>query len=357
MNRFGYYAGQDEYRVQYLLRTVADYIQNSDVWNKLLAYTAGCDFEPCELLMKSLILELKKEPLGRVIIDREFGYFQWEHFRHFANHDEPIDANKQVALVDEFDKTITESMAMDTLPRKTEYTGQHWSSPIFPPMWNTDMLSLAIDQGLHTYVETKLTLNPALVRKKRVPPLLAFGLKWITMQERGNAHMMVKILLDHGADPNELYGKHTLWEYTVHYAHGRGDGFTSIPWPDTRDQWLEIFKLMLQHGADANLCCFKDRRAWNELYRGWQLPSHNIYREVFSRMNSDELEKFLIRGKAHYAIMNDNFDSHIVYSEKTLGRHTLVRVVQDMFGGASQEEYERTAELLRLIEASRQSNA
>ncbi len=92
-------------------------------------------------------------------------------------HDELIDANKQVAFLDEFDKTVTGSMSTDTLPRRTAGTGKHWSSPYFPPMWKIDMLSLAVDQGLHTYVEIKLILNPALMHKKRVPPLLAFGLK------------------------------------------------------------------------------------------------------------------------------------------------------------------------------------
>lgn len=38
-------------------------------WDRLLVYTVGCDFGPDKLLMKSLILELKKELLGRVIID------------------------------------------------------------------------------------------------------------------------------------------------------------------------------------------------------------------------------------------------------------------------------------------------
>jgi hypothetical protein len=38
-------------------------------WDRLLVYRVGCDFGPGKLLMKSLILELKKELLGRVIID------------------------------------------------------------------------------------------------------------------------------------------------------------------------------------------------------------------------------------------------------------------------------------------------
>ncbi|PMD20004.1 hypothetical protein NA56DRAFT_705245 [Hyaloscypha hepaticicola] len=353
---FRYASDRNELVVQYLHRTVADYIQNSDVWNRLLVYTAGCEFEPYELLLKSRILVLKKQLSGRVINDPDFGSYRWEDFKHFLNHEEPIDANKEVALVDEFDKTITESMAMDTLHRRTGGTGQHWSSPDFPPMWNVDMLSLAIVDGLHTYVETKLTLNPALMHKKRVPPLLAFGLKWITMERRDNAPRMVKILLDHGADPNELYDKYTLWEYTVQYAHSIGDGFTRILWQYSCEKWLEIFKLMLQHGADANVCCFKDGRAWDKLYGDGQWFRPGRYGTLFERVSPNEMEKLLIRGAVHYAVMNDDFHSPVVYSEETLGRHPLVRVVQDVFGGDSQEELERTAELVQLIEASRQSN-
>lgn len=278
--------------------------------------------------MKSRILELKKHSLGRVINYPDFGSFHWVHFKDFVDHDEPIDANKQVALLDEFDKTITESIAMDTLPRRTEGTRQHWSSPDFPPMWDTDMLSLAIDQGLHTYVETKLTINPDLMQKKRVPPLLMFGLKWIATQKGGNTHRMVKILLDHGADPNELYDKYTLWEYTVHYAHNRGlDDLTPIPLQYTREEWLEIFKLMLQHGADANVCCFKDGPAWYKLYGDGHWYGHGRYGS-YERMSLDEMKKFLHRGKAHYAVVGDGvIRGRVVYCEKTLGRHSLVRVV------------------------------
>lgn len=57
-------------------------------------------------------------------------------------------------------------------------------------------------------------------------------------------------------------------------------------------------------------------------------------------MSLDEMEKFLIRGAVHYAVMNDDFHSTVVYSEENLGRHSLVRVVQDMFGRDSQEELE-----------------
>lgn len=76
------------------------------------------------------------------------------------------------------------------------------------------MLSLAVDQGLHTYVKTKLTLYPApaLMREKRVPPLLAFGLKWFTIQKVGKAPRVVKILLYHGEEPNELFDKYKSWE-------------------------------------------------------------------------------------------------------------------------------------------------
>jgi hypothetical protein len=346
--------------VRYLHRTVADYIHSSDVWNRLLVYTVGRDFEPHELLLKSLILELKKGLfLGRVIINRDFGSFDWVNFKRYVDHDEPMDANKQVALLDEFDKTINEKMAMNTRPSRTEGTGQHWSSPTFPPTWDIDMLSLAIDQGLHTYVETKLKLNPALMKKKRVPPLLAFGLNWMTTQKGGNTLRMIKILLDHGADPNELYEKYTLWEYTVHYAHNT-DGFPRIPWQYTREKWLEIFKLMLQHGADANVCCFKDGQAWNKIYGDGQWFRLVTYGAMFKRLSLNEMERFLIRGQTHYADWNDGgyySNVPVVYSEKTLARHSLVRVVQDMFGGDSQEESERVAELVQLIEVSRQFNA
>jgi hypothetical protein len=176
------------------------------------------------------------------------------------------------------------------------------------------------------------------------------------MQKGGNVHKLVKILLDHGADPNELYDKYTLWEYTIHYAHSRGDGLISVPWLYTREEWRQTFKLMLQRGADANVCCFKDGQAWNKHYGDGQWLRRGRYGALFERMSLDELAKFLSRGKARYAIMNDNFHSPVIYSEETLGRHSLVRVAQDVFGGDSQEELERAADLVQLIEASRQSN-
>jgi hypothetical protein len=118
--------------------------------------------------------------------------------------------------------------------------------------------------------------------------------------EKSNSHRMVEILQEHGADPNKLYLKHTLWEYSLHYAHTRGDGFQSLPWPETQDEWQEIFKLMLQYGVDPDVCCLDDCNAWSEVCCGWENNKYEYWR-------SDDIAKYLERATRHRAIISGNF--------------------------------------------------
>jgi hypothetical protein len=312
--------------VQYLHRTVADYIETPLVWDRLLGFTVDSNFEPYELLLRSLILELKNvqrdHDRGVKISARD----EWDAVLPLIVHDEPVNSSKQVELVDELDKILTESAA--TNPRYNDvWEGispmRHWSSYRFPSAWETDMLSMAIDQGLLVYIKGKLEQNPTLISQNREPPLLAFALKWVALKKRGKSAKMVKALLENGANPNELYLGHTLWEYTIHYVHVRLDGFAPVEWEDTKEEWFEIFKLMIKHGADLDACCLKDCRVWERIITN-DSTKWNI--------SDDDLYKFIQRANSHRTVFCGRLENGEGPLARGSSRHTLRSVIIDMFG-------------------------
>jgi hypothetical protein len=132
--------------VQYLHRTIADYVESPQVWQRLLSYTAGSNFEPSESPLKSLILELKKSQLSIKSNSQYFAKEQWDNAMPFVNHDEPMGCNKQVTLLNKLDRILMECMVIDKLHRRDTSFTQYWSSYKFSAVWNTDMLAMTTNQ-------------------------------------------------------------------------------------------------------------------------------------------------------------------------------------------------------------------
>ena len=68
---------------------------------------------------------------------------------------------------------------------------------------------------------------------------------------------MVKLLLERGADPNQIYQGNSPWQNALSLA------FTNVPSPirdkeeyDLVIEWVEIFKLFIRHGANGRLVAY-----------------------------------------------------------------------------------------------------
>ena len=113
-----------------------------------------------------------------------------------------------------------------------------------------DFLSLAIDYGLHTYIETKLRNDASelLVRRTTARPLLTSacqpGPSWWLLKGAIRSDT-VRLLLGQGSNPNEPFRGLTPWQHALHMARE----YYVLPFHD-RQEVATILRLMIQHGAD-----------------------------------------------------------------------------------------------------------
>jgi hypothetical protein len=199
-----------------------------------------------------------------------------EHALAMAAELDDSPTRAKIALLDELDKVLAyhsgntvknQANGLDArlmLQAQFDESGKYVRSAC-SDAWRCDFLSRAIIYNLKGYVESKLASNHSLIRPKDGLPLLTYALAWelwsvkTTVVPRND---MLEVLLRYGADPNELYDGHSIWQYTLHYVHS-----TSSAWLFSSDQslhlkWEQALNLMLEYGADPNTCCFLDSHAW-----------------------------------------------------------------------------------------------
>lgn len=267
------------WEVAYLHRTARDFIESRSVWGVLLKRT-DTDFDPCTSLLQSTVLLYKvagplvNNPLG-------FGLFRKEllepalHALHFAKRAEETTGKAHLSVLEELDKVMTEHLIRWT----GDYHG-HWS-------WFLDIVGdtntlysfvdVAVFCGLHRYILARITsdyakyLNnedlqedPTFFRKYfREEPFVRqyfeLGLSDreilvrkvtlldIAVRPSCQGSEMAQILLEHGADPNEISGyegRRSVWEHVLKRAEASNrQGFGER-------KWLQIMELFLHHGAD-----------------------------------------------------------------------------------------------------------
>jgi hypothetical protein len=166
------------------------------------------------------------------------------------------------------------------------------------------------------------------VKENNGLPLLAHAFQWILWANVGSPQIfpeLIEILLDHGADPNEVVGGATVWQHVLNYVHSAFDRW--IPGLEQEClQWHAAFKIMLEHSADPRACCMDYCPAWDS-------QSH-------SRQFSQSLQ-------AQTTLLLPVFmQSEKVRSEHHCAYHSVSAVVDAAFG----ERFPAGAtELLRMV--------
>ena len=256
------------WEVAYLHRTARDFVESKSVWSMLLKRT-GTDFDPCTSLLHSTVLLYKvagplvNNPLG-------FGLFRKELLEPtlyallFAKRAEETTGESHLEVLEELDKVMTSHLIRWT----GEYAG-HWSQFLDvagAPMTLYSFVDVAVFYGLHRFVLAKIAsdyvqyLNKdhikedsAFVReyfKQDLPdseaPVRTITLLDIAVRPSCQGSEMAQILLEHGADPNELsgYERRSVWEHVLKRAQASSkQGFGE-------EKWLQILKLFLQYDVD-----------------------------------------------------------------------------------------------------------
>jgi hypothetical protein len=127
----------------------------------------------------------------------------------------------------------------------------NWGIILDKESWHEDhhVLSGAVRANLCRYLEAKT--SAADYRKKSGRPLLSYAISPFHGPFRFTpSSAMVKILLDHGEDPNEIYHGWTIWEYMW-------NSFLEFTHHEFRSKRLDIptlsiMRLMVEKGADPN---------------------------------------------------------------------------------------------------------
>ncbi|KAF7918702.1 uncharacterized protein EAE97_011797 [Botrytis byssoidea] len=196
-------------------------------------------------------------------------------------------------------------------------------------LWSMmNLLSACVEGGVSSYVEMKIISDPSLMRLRYDPPLmvLCFGPIMFEFEACLPISRLLVFLLENNANFNEIFYSHSLWKIFLHVVHTK---FISFGYHGDLDVIFRAMEIMLQRGADVELCCIEEKTAWNKL-----IPDHRRYSW---RDNLEQHGKPPLECKAFADIgLSDSSDdsaSHVNenHNEPWKVRHSLERIIKDIF--------------------------
>ena len=295
--------------VQYLHRTVKDFLERPQVWDRIVL-AGPRTHAPHLALCRSCIAQLKcLEP----------GSSCTEAFRRIvracmfyacciqARLEEGQSAQSLVSLLDDIDRIATNFHKVST-------EEPFWPSKILSSYhpgpyeaFDSTFLSLAVKLGLYTYVEAKLHHGCVAHDNDGVTPLLSAAIASLAKPDQHFSRRpfpsvtIVKMLLEHGADPNfvSLATKQSLKirrsSETFPTPWYRLLGLASIEFKSNNgngDGWAEVIYWFLAYGADPTTNLGNEVRLLlsNHL-------SHDKYIHVLAIMEAGRRRTWLLKKK------------------------------------------------------------
>lgn len=255
-------------RVQYLHRTVKDYLHQPDVWKSVTAKTNASDFEPNICLLRSCILQLKAS--GSLEKDDTFDKSLWKYVTlamELARQAELANKPAYIPLLDELDIVIT-----SLLRQKRAFYNRPWVMYYKLGVgqsndwdWDYAWPALAVEYGLVTYLEFNFRRTGENLRERKGRPLLDIAVSQDSRKQRYPiSPSTVAVLLDHGANPNAVYNLTTPWQNALAFAYSIQSSkleTTSSGTERLKPNHEEIlglvslFRHFIDHGADLSQSC------------------------------------------------------------------------------------------------------
>ena len=272
-------------KVQYLHRTLKDYIEQPEIWNQTLAVAPS--FSPHASLCKAYALEIKG-------IDYNIS----DNYENNENILEDIQcripeliagamfictladdrqSKPLIHVLDALDAIITRKFK----PKRHRQVAQ---APLSPPL----MMSLAIRYDLYFWIEELLKRgHPTSLSRSGAPfifiavdnddflelPGMPLDMDWDRQRIRHRPSLMcLKALLSHGADPCEEYEGSTAWSHVV----DKFSEFLQDPGvlEDSEDsltlavsEWLDVAEIFISHAASTSLLRSKTAHLVHEFAR------------------------------------------------------------------------------------------
>jgi hypothetical protein len=244
-------------RVEFLHRSTKDYLDLPEARQLLTAATKRTVFNPNVALLRSTLLLTKAHPETDLFASTGKTRLVESALR-LARQAEKETNEAQTDLLDEFDRAVSHIW-----PSETHYASEmmlRYNKHILDldgygdgtnPNSNNDFLSLAVTSQLLLYLEAKFNQDESIVQSKHGIPYLSYSLSFDPDQPEKVNKKIVELLLNHGSDPNDSFGGYTPWITALrsvldyHYNWWLSDS-------ESRD-WIYIFKLLLEHGADVHV--------------------------------------------------------------------------------------------------------
>ncbi|KAF4464750.1 small s [Fusarium albosuccineum] len=212
-------------RVQYLHRTVKDFIESPDIWGWIVA-TNKEPFDPCVALAKSYLLRLKSMDTMKPTYDEI-----WDRALWCISYAKQAELNKgpiQTELMDELDRTATaltrhlqsidatqEDTSAGTLSSSLDEE-THWTSYGLAAV-GTSFVYLMAMCGMFGFLEAKLAYNDPALRHyddSKTPLLFAALEDYLVLSQYSAGKNIIvdspskktiRVLLQKGADPYQLH--------------------------------------------------------------------------------------------------------------------------------------------------------
>lgn len=267
-NSDGIVAEQVSYEVDFLHRSVRDFLSTPTVRIKLVALDTP-EFNANMTLTKAFMAQIKGLPNGSHTESNFQALWNlvFDALFHISRVGNDVTPEAQVALLDELNRAAARFRDVAIVKRRCDRTA-HWVNTGYrfgmSPEWNNDFLTLCIQYNLVPYVRQKLFAGVPLGRAGR--PLLAFAMTSPTCNISNNRYEreknlynapqleMVNLLLDRGADPNEMDGNETIWARYLVSLYTLATISESHFYKQTKN-WFEVTKLLLINGASHHITC------------------------------------------------------------------------------------------------------
>jgi hypothetical protein len=247
-----------KYRVDFLHRTVRDFLKTNDM-QVMLEFRSAATFDARVSLCKIFLAQIKTFPFEAGIGDRLNSLFALvDELMYYAGEVEVYKKEAEVTLLDELDRIISTHASDMTM---------HWtnardpSDGLFEEYGYKTFLASAIQGRLRLYVTQKLNSQPRLLQEKRGRPLLDYALRptvvtpiQLPYQESNIDSAMVRFLLDKGANPNQpmnIYERRTVWDLFLLSCHQKSEKY----YDPRRNQVYQVAEMLIRSGANPNLRC------------------------------------------------------------------------------------------------------
>lgn len=237
-------------RVQYLHRTLREYLEQPESWKSQLQLSSSYGFNPHLQMLKSYMMQFKVLPVGPDFLEQNMP-IALSH-AHFA--DTGV-AQPYVDLLDGLDRIATQVWQQITFE---EGILNYWI--------DDPMLLKAVQYGCGTYVKYKLNpRNNYAIRNQHLMlqfsgrPLLDIAIEpGLKSSKITLSPQVIEALLQSGAKPNLKFENASPWERTIKVQF---ETYLSIPSDDHERgrecalQSVEVFRTFLRYGAKRDACC------------------------------------------------------------------------------------------------------